>query len=62
MLEDLKAAVAELSPLEYGQFRAWFEEFDATRLDEKIARDAVAGKLDHIADAAINALHYRKRT
>jgi hypothetical protein len=34
------------------EFRAWFEVFDAARFDEKIERDAKAGRLDRLAEQA----------
>ena len=52
-IEDIEKAVSELAPDELAKFRAWFEEFEAARFDEQIERDAKAGKLDRVADAAI---------
>ena len=52
-LEDIEKAIAELAPGELARFRAWFEEFQAARFDEKIERDAANGKLDRLADAAV---------
>jgi hypothetical protein len=52
-VEDIERAVAELAPDELARFRAWFAEFDAARFDEKIERDAKAGKLDRLADQAL---------
>jgi hypothetical protein len=52
-LEDIEAAIAGLSPRELARLRAWFEEFDARVFDEKIERDANAGKLDHLAAEAL---------
>ncbi len=57
-IEDLEQAVAKLPPDQFVEFRAWFEEFDAARFDQKIERDAKAGKLDRLADQAIG--HFRK--
>ncbi len=51
-IEDIEKAVAELPPDQLAKFRAWFEAFDAVRFDEKIERDAEAGKLDASADQA----------
>jgi hypothetical protein len=51
-IEDIEKAVAELSPDQLARFRAWFEEFDAVRFDEKIERDAKAGDLDRLAEQA----------
>jgi hypothetical protein len=53
-IEDLEKAVAKLPPDQLAQFRAWFEEFDAARFDQKIERDAKAGKLDRMADQAVD--------
>ena len=53
-LEDIEKAVAELAPRELERFRAWFDEFQAARFDEKIERDAASGKLDRLAEAAID--------
>ena len=36
------------------QFRVWFEEFDSALFDQKIRRDAVSGKLDRLAEQAID--------
>jgi hypothetical protein len=35
------------------RFRVWFEEFEATRFDERIERDAKAGRLDRLAAQAL---------
>jgi len=55
-IEDLEQAVAKLAPDDLARFRAWFEEFDAARFDQKIERDAKAGRLDRLAEAAIDDL------
>jgi len=52
-LEDIEKAISGLSSEEFARFRAWFEEFDAARFDEKIKRDAEAGKLDRLAEQAL---------
>jgi hypothetical protein len=52
-VEDLEKAVAKLPPDQLAKFRVWFEEFDAAQFDQKIERDAKAGKLDKLADQAI---------
>jgi hypothetical protein len=53
-IEELEKAVAKLPPDDLARFRAWFERFDAARFDEKIERDAKSGKLDRLADAALD--------
>jgi hypothetical protein len=52
-LEDIEKAVAELPPDELVRFRAWFEEFEAARFDQRIERDAKAGRLDQLAGQAL---------
>jgi hypothetical protein len=52
-LEDIEKAVAGLAPRELDRFRAWFEEFQAARFDEKIERDVQSGKLDRLAETAV---------
>jgi hypothetical protein len=52
-IEDIEKAIEALPPDQFAKFRAWFEELEAARFDDKIARDASAGKLDHLAEAAI---------
>jgi hypothetical protein len=51
-LEDIEKAVTKLAPAELAKFRAWFDEFDAARFDERLERDAESGKLDQLADKA----------
>jgi hypothetical protein len=58
-IEDLEKAVAGLPPDQYAQFRTWFEAFEADRFDRKIERDAHVGKLDQLADQAIDDLRNR---
>lgn len=53
-VEDLEKAIAKLPPGDLARFRAWFEQFDAARFDEKIESDAKAGRLDRLADAALD--------
>jgi hypothetical protein len=55
-IEDIEKAVAGLPPDQYAEFRTWFEAFEADRFDRKIERDAQAGKLDRLADQAVDDL------
>ncbi|MTD95991.1 hypothetical protein GIW81_16755 [Hyphomicrobium sp. xq] len=52
-LEEIEAAVAQLSPADLKKLRAWLDELDERLFDEKIERDAKAGKLDKLAAKAI---------
>jgi hypothetical protein len=53
-LDDIKDAISRLAPDELSRFRAWFEEFDEARLDQKIERDARLDKLDGLAEEALS--------
>jgi hypothetical protein len=52
-VEDIERAIEGLAPQELDRLRTWFEEFQAARFDDKIERDARAGKLDRLAEDAI---------
>jgi hypothetical protein len=60
-VEDIERAILQLPPAELDRFRVWFETLDAQRFDERIERDARAGKLDRMADEAL-ADHRAGRT
>ena len=55
-VDEIETAIAKLPPDQFAEFRAWFEQFDAGRFDQKIERDANAGKLDPLAEQAIEDL------
>jgi hypothetical protein len=52
-IEDLEKAVSTLPPDQLAKFREWFEAFEGARFDEKIERDAKAGRLDRLAEQAL---------
>ena len=55
-IDQIKAAITTLPEDEIVRLREWLAELDAARFDEKIERDAAAGKLDAMMDAArVNA-------
>lgn len=54
-IEGIEKAVENLAPQELERFRAWFDNFDSARFDEKIERDAQSGKLDELAKKALAA-------
>ena len=51
--EEIESAVSGLPPEELSRFRTWFEKFDADSWDRQWEEDAKAGRLDHLADKAI---------
>ena len=52
-VEQIEHEVRQLSERELASFRAWFSAFDAASWDGQLEADAVAGRLDALADAAI---------
>jgi hypothetical protein len=54
-VKNIEKAVERLAPGDLARFRAWFNDFDAARFDEKIERDAHGGKLDKLAEQALAA-------
>ncbi|MBK8964087.1 MAG: hypothetical protein IPP10_18960 [Candidatus Competibacteraceae bacterium] len=51
--EFVENAVRQLSSEELVKFRQWYAEFDADVWDAQIEADAVAGKLDTLAEEAL---------
>ncbi len=52
-VESIEQQVASLEPEELATFRQWFFSFDADAWDERIAADIESGRLDSLADAAL---------
>jgi hypothetical protein len=52
-IEEIEKAVESLAPRELARFRAWFDNFESARFDEKIERDVQSGKLDELAKKAL---------
>lgn len=52
-VEDIENAITQLPQKQLRQFRCWYEKFDMDSWDEQIEKDAAAGKLDDLAEAAI---------
>ena len=55
-LQDVEKAVQELSPDQLAAFRAWFVEYDQALWDKQLERDIASGRLDSLADEAIEDL------
>jgi hypothetical protein len=55
-ITEIERAVKQLSPEELAKFREWFAEFDAAAWDRQIEQDAAAGKLDALAEEALDDL------
>ena len=55
-LEEIEDAVRRLSSEELAAFRAWLDELDAAAWDRQIKEDIGAGRLEALADEALNDL------
>ena len=49
-VQDLKKAVAKLSPQKRAEFRKWFDVFEADEWDRQIEADRAASRLDHLIE------------
>ena len=54
-VEQIEVQVSKLSRQELARFRAWYSKFDADAWDHQIERDAASGKLDQLAERALQA-------
>jgi len=51
-VKELEKAVAQLSPEELAEFRAWFQDYDMDEWDRQIARDSESGRLGKLIEQA----------
>jgi hypothetical protein len=56
-IRDIENAVRHLSPAELVEFRRWFAEFEAEARDKQLESDLQTGRLDSLADRAIEDLN-----
>ena len=54
-IEEIEKGVQELKPNELQAFRKWFWDFDAEAWDRQFEKDALSGKLDSLAEAALKS-------
>lgn len=54
-IEEIEKEVLGLNPDELQAFRKWFWDFDAEAWDRQFEKDALSGKLDSLAEAAIKS-------
>jgi hypothetical protein len=55
-LQEIERAVSQLSAEELANFRAWFAQFDAEIWDRQFEEDVTAGRLDGLAQRALQHL------
>ena len=54
-IEKIEKEVQGLTPEELDAFRKWFWAFDAEAWDRQFEKDALSGKLDAVAEAALKS-------
>lgn len=52
-VEKIEQEIKALSPQELNELRDWFAAFDAEAWDRKLEADVAAGKLDAVAQQAV---------
>ena len=55
-VQEIQDAVRQLSTEELSAFREWFAEFDAILRDRHLEVDVAAGRLEQLADEALQDL------
>jgi hypothetical protein len=61
-IEQIKEAVLQLSPSDTVSFRDWFNELDANAWDERFELDVAEGRLDALADEALEEVRLGRST
>jgi hypothetical protein len=61
-LENVENAVTQLSGEDLRAFRDWFADFDANAWDRQIESDFCGGKLDQLAEQALQEYEAGKAT
>lgn len=52
-VEEIEAAIAQLPSNDLVALREWFDQFEAAKWDQRFEEDVASGKLDDIANQAI---------
>lgn len=52
-IQKLEQEIRKLAPSELEAFRKWFQDYDSDQWDSQIEEDALAGKLDRLAEKAL---------
>jgi hypothetical protein len=55
-IQEIEDAIRQLSCEDLAAFRAWFAEFDAGLWDRQMEKDISAGRLDALAEEALEDL------
>ena len=55
-IEEIKQALIHLPPEDLAAFRRWYQEYDASVWDKQFEDDVKSGKLDFLAQQAVDDL------
>ena len=55
-VQEIQEAVSQLPQEDLEAFRVWFAEFDGILWDRQLETDAAAGRLDELAEEALQDL------
>lgn len=55
-VQEIQEAVSQLTDEDLASFRVWFAEFDAALWDRQFEADVAAGRLDQLAEEALQDL------
>lgn len=61
-IAEIEDAVRRLSPKDLAAFREWFVQLDAEAWDRQIEEDVAAGRLDSLAEEALQDLRQGRCT
>lgn len=61
-VQAIEDAIQQLPENDLIELRNWFDQFNESLWDQKIERDASAGKLDHLAAEALAEYYAGKAT
>ena len=59
-VQEIEKAITRLPPEKLAEFRSWYSEFDAAQWDEQFEGDVKSGKLESLADRALNDLAQKR--
>ena len=59
-IDEIKSAITHLPEKEFNSFVDWFQKFEEERWDKELEKDIAEGKLDNLADEALNEFDARK--
>jgi hypothetical protein len=59
-VEEIERAIARLDRADVSRLRVWLDEFEESQFDARIEADAEAGRLDGLADRAVQQIGERR--